>query len=115
MLAASAFLAEGGSCFATTVKMYDAASAGVMFANTGPDWRPSDCTARRPRSASAFVSGCQPVVTDVAVPPGVAPALTADGSSTRAYQYQTPARMAMTIIKQPRRRKKPFIVLSVEG
>src|SRR6266550_915196 len=110
MIAASAFLADGGSCFATTVKMYDAAWAGVMFAYTGPDWRPRDCTASRPRSASALVSGCQPVLTDVAVPPGVALTLAGDGASTRAYQYQTPARMARTIIKQPRRRKKPFIV-----
>src|SRR3954463_6251111 len=107
MIAACAFCADGGSCLATTVKMYEAASAGVRLAKTGPDCLPSDCTAARPRSASAAVSGCQP---EAAV------ALTAlvveveERGLTRAYQYQTHARMTRMIMRQPSRLKKPFIV-----
>src|SRR3989442_3594238 len=70
----------------------------------------------RPRSAAALVSGCQPELTEVALPPADAAArLEAEGKSTRAYQYQTPTRIAKTIMRQPRRRKKPFIFASVGG
>src|SRR4051812_5030259 len=109
MMAASGFCADGGSCLATTVKMYDAASAGVRVSKTGPDWRPNDLTATRPRSAAALVSGCQPEAADVAVP--VVLAVPAADLSTRAYQYQTPTAIATTSMRQPSRPKKPFIVL----
>src|SRR3954464_2692928 len=108
MTAACAFCAEGGICFATTVKMYDAASAGVRLANTGPDCLPSDCTAARPRSASAAVSGCHPDVALLVVPDVVA--VPVDRGLTLAYQYHTHARMTRMIMRQPSRLKKPFIV-----
>src|SRR2546423_10671515 len=110
---ASAFFAEGGSCFATTVKMYDAASAGVRLANTGPDCRSSDCTATLPRSASAAVSGCQPELTEVAAAP-VAVGVTAAGRSTRAYQYHTATR-SMRMTRQPALFRQPFMVGEREG
>src|ERR1035437_9504779 len=109
MIAASAFFADGGSCFATTVKMYDAASAGVRFAKTGPDWRPSDCTATCPRAASAAVSGCQPELTEVAVA-----ALPAAGRSTRAYQYHSAMRQMM-MTRQPALFRQPFMAYMREG
>src|SRR3954467_13758582 len=108
MIAACAFCADGGSCLATTVKMYEAASAGVRLAKTGPDCLPSDCTATRPRSASAAVSGCQPEAAA-----GAQPAVVVEVDErglTRAYQYQTHARMTRMIMRQPSRLKKPFIV-----
>src|SRR3954453_16723308 len=106
MIAAWAFCADGGSCFATTVKMYDAASAAVRLANTGPDCLPSDWTAARRGSASAAVSGCQPLETEVALPTVVEFVVVVAG--TRAYQYHPAAAIARMIIRQPRRRKKPL-------
>src|SRR5687768_2878226 len=109
---ASAFFAEGGSCFATTRKMYDAASAGVRLANTGPDDRSRDCMAACPRSASALVRGCQPEVTEVAVVSGVGPGADTVGlvrRSTRAYQNQAAARSRM-MTRQPALLRQPFIV-----
>src|SRR6185503_2490394 len=94
MMAACAFWADGGSCLARTVKMYDAASAAVRLAKTGPDWLPRDCTAARPLSASGAVSGCQPLFTDVAVSTVVVLVLVV---GTRAYQYQIATQMAMMI------------------
>src|SRR4051794_110481 len=102
MTAACAFCAEGGSCFATTVKMYDAASAGVRLAKTGPDCLPSDCTAARPRSASAAVSGCHP---DAVVGEPDVVVVLVDRGLTLAYQYQTHARIMRMIIRQPSRLK----------
>src|SRR5205814_8165212 len=88
--------------------MSDAACAALRLANTGPDCLPSDWTAARPRSASAAVSGCQPLLTDVAVPTVVlvvVPVVV----GTRAYQYHTASRIRRMISKQPRRRKNPLI------
>src|SRR3954471_17168797 len=107
MIAAWAFCADGGSCFATTVKMYDAASAAVRLANTGPDCLPSDWTAARPRSASAAVRGCQPLFVEVAVSTVV---VVVDlDAGTRAYQYHAATQIRMMITRQPIRRRNPFM------
>src|ERR1700693_1486096 len=111
MMAASAFFADGGSCFATTRKMYDAACAGVRFAKTGPACRSSESTATRPRSASAAVSGCQPELTEVAVD---AELVTAAGRSTRAYQYHSATRR-MRRETQPALFRQPFMMFGREG
>src|SRR6476469_6056179 len=109
MTAASAFLADGGSCFAATVKMYDAASAGVMFAKTGPDCRPGDCTATRPRSAAAAVRGCHPDADEVVV------VTVSVGRPARTYQYQSTQRTRMMTRRQPALLRQPFMVCECEG
>src|SRR5258707_104316 len=103
MTDASAFFAEGGSCLAATVKMYEAASAGVMFAYTGPDCRPSDCTAARPRSASAAVRGCQAEGTEFAtvVVPDDAVVTLMVGRPARTYQYHSTQRTRTMTRRQP--------------
>src|SRR3954464_3921062 len=110
-----AFRADGGSCLATTRKMYDAASAGLSFANTGPERWPKDSTAIRPRSASACVRGSHPVLVIVAPVTALVVDVVEleDVGRTRAYQYQRPA-SAMMRMRQPTLRKQPFIVVVVE-
>src|SRR6266550_5471233 len=98
------------------MKMYDAASAGVRFAKTGPERCPSDCTATLPRPASAVVSGAHGVF--VTPPAGAVVGavffVAAAGLSTRAYQYQSATR-AITMTRQPALRKQPFIVCVCRG
>src|SRR5687767_3223790 len=96
MTAASASRRVGGSCFAATRKMYDAASPAVRFAKTGPEGRLSPWRAVLPRWAAAVVIGCQSLSAGTAA---VGAPLFA--GSTRAYQYQAPTRSATITSKQP--------------
>ena len=101
---------------ASTVNMYDAASAGVRFAKTGPDCWPSDCTAALPLSASAAVRGRHPAVeaegSAVAVSEVEVVAVVVV-FGTLAYQYHIATAIAIRMMRQPSLRKNPFIGRSV--